>query len=250
MADDATGDVKLTEAPETAVAADDDTGAEIPRRMSRRRRWLRRLLIIAVIHVVVFTIYRFALAPFHFVYRLEVFGKQDLTWRDTFVSLDEINRRIALSTPEDLNQVYPTYFLAELDARNIAVAKPGSAPNDGRALGLLETIWENEHLFRMDSDDAGYGTLEALATAEPVYVDARLADGRLSGYVFRVELDEPADGGEGGFRVYADPEDTSLGSPHFFVDQSGAVHWAQDRPAGPDDERHEKTFQVPDEEEF
>ncbi len=254
MVDEAACDNGPADAQEAVVTADANTGDSGPaRRKSRKRRWLKRLLIIAVIHVVVFSIYRFALAPFHFVRHpdgLAVFGKQDPMWRDTFVSLDEINRRIARTTPEDLSQIYASYFLDELRSRGVALAEPGSAPNEDRALGLLETIWKNEHLFKDDSDDESYGTLEALATAQPPYVDARLAEGRLSGYVFRVEVDKPADGGEGGFRVYADPEDVSFGSPHFFVDQSGAVHSTLEHPAGPDDPRHEETFQVPDEEAF
>ena len=236
-------------------------GASAPAKKTWKRKLLKRLALAVVILVVGYGIFRVVFLSNHYVSHpdgLAVFGKNYPGWKDTFLTLDEINGRIARSTQEEMreNRVYPQGFVEALGKRGLEVVEPGSAPNEEWALDLLMNIWQGEQLFcedvtkDADGDDVGeYGTLAELTSQEPVYVNKDLADGRLRGYLFRIEIASSADEAEKGFRAFADPEDESFGCRHFFLDQTGAVRSSNNGPAGPGDVV-EKTFEAMEDEGF
>lgn len=118
----------------------------------------------------------------------------------------------------------------------VAVAIPNllearKSANEASAISSLRTLVTSQALFRDTDPDgdglADYATLTELETLS--LIDSVLASGTKSGYLFVLT---PTVNPPFAWNATADPGSPRTGTRHFFVDESGVIHWSDSAQAG------------------
>jgi prepilin-type N-terminal cleavage/methylation domain-containing protein len=113
--------------------------------------------------------------------------------------------------------------------------KSRAAANESSAVASLHSLLTAEINFATTCPDTGFtATLTDLGSAMTCpggnkQIDSQLETGIKSGYTFAATVS----GGtpKTAFSITADPVSTGAGTRHFFMDQSGAIHYNPSNPA-------------------
>lgn len=105
--------------------------------------------------------------------------------------------------------------------------RPRIVANETSAIASLRTIVTAQNQYAATCGGI-YGTLTALSSVNPPYIDDVLGGGRKSGYLFTMSLL----GNGSNYRIRANPAAfRKTGSRYFFVDDSGMIRFNLNRPA-------------------
>ncbi len=106
------------------------------------------------------------------------------------------------------------------------------AANEASAVGSIRTINTSEVTYASTYPNVGFANLDALGGAGGTatgagLIDAVLASGVKSGYVFTVATSGAASSGGPStmYTVHGDPQNSQTGQRHFFSDQSGVIRY-------------------------
>ncbi len=105
------------------------------------------------------------------------------------------------------------------------------AANEASAVGSIRTINTSEVTYASTYPNVGFNTLDTLGGAGGTstgagLIDAVLASGTKSGYVFSVATSGAATNGPSTtYTVIGDPQNSQTGQRHFFSDQSGVIRF-------------------------
>ncbi len=105
------------------------------------------------------------------------------------------------------------------------------AANEASAVGSIRTINTSEVTYSSTYPNVGFANLAALGGAGGSatgagLIDAVLASGVKSGYVFTVATSGASTGGPATmYSVNGDPQNSQTGQRHFFSDQSGVIRF-------------------------
>ena len=108
--------------------------------------------------------------------------------------------------------------------------------NEAAAIKTLQTIAVDQRLYFKQHQGSSYGTFDQLIT--DVDLDKRFAGDTplVAGYIFTLKLTPKASGQPAYYTINADPQTTTTGTNHFYIDaNSDMVKVNQQQPAGPDD---------------
>ncbi len=105
------------------------------------------------------------------------------------------------------------------------------AANEASAVGSIRTINTSEVTYASTYPNVGFALLPSLGGAGGLstgagLIDAVLASGTKSGYVFTVATSGAATNGPATtYTVNGDPQNSQTGQRHFFSDQSGVIRF-------------------------
>ena len=105
------------------------------------------------------------------------------------------------------------------------------AANEASAVGSIRTINTSEVTYASTYPQIGFNTLDTLggaggSSSGAGLIDAVLASGTKSGYVFTITTGGAASGGPATtYDVHGDPQNSQTGQRHFFSDQSGVIRF-------------------------
>lgn len=105
------------------------------------------------------------------------------------------------------------------------------AGNEASAVGALRAIASSQAIFLETGPNGEFGTLKELG--EKKYIDSVLANGTKQGYKFNVVVGDK-DGNSKGFEFSATAEPVETGKTgirHFYIDHTGIIRVAKDKPA-------------------
>jgi type IV pilus assembly protein PilA len=108
------------------------------------------------------------------------------------------------------------------------------AANEASAVGSIRTINTSEVTYASTYPAVGFGDLASLGGAGGSYtgaglIDAVLASGVKSGYMFAVTTGGASSGGPATiYSVTGDPQNSQTGQRRFFSDQSGVIRYTTD----------------------
>lgn len=131
-------------------------------------------------------------------------------------------------------------IIAAIAIPNLIKAK--MAANEASAAGSLRTLATGEIAYSSACPNLGFtdsltelGPNGTACSKGESLIDGTLAQGSKSGYVFSAhESSFTGRSPETGFGWNADPVSNSTGARHFFVDETGVIHYSQTGPADAD----------------
>lgn len=101
--------------------------------------------------------------------------------------------------------------------------------NEAAALQHLKTIAAAEIQY-YNTHNRNFGTLDQLI--RDALLDARFGGEVVGGYAFALRVTSKTASGPASYTLNADPQDSSTGKNHFYVDSTGdAIHTNADQPA-------------------